>query len=358
MVKKFKRYSVDSGSLGTNAVMGGKDFYVPSARAAVQGNQLDMAILQKDVEWVEWFGQRYYVGEDVLNVLGGSAEHHQGQARYGNEFQKFLAAYACAKLGAGLKGSTEIELITYTPPGFYNKAHKAIKASFLENDGETSILLKGETKPRKWRYTNCRVYPEGLSAVAALMFDHNAEPKYEQWFEGNVAIFDGGVFTLDVIVFQDGEFSPESLKHATWERDGLRKHVFTPIMEWVKSHGGAFATVTIDHIDKAFRDPEKKLRLTSKIVIELAEVFDRYGNQYAQWFANNVIDSLDMLDQLRSFSLAACVGGWSDLVEPHLRSWYGEVIFDRWQHPFAKKVHPVYWNAYGGPILAQLETRV
>lgn len=352
---KVIQISVDAGNGGVNAVTGKADCYFPSVRSVATGDRLDISLMQMDTVWHRWGGAGWYIGDDVARMGVSSPERHQGANRYGNEFHQHLVAHACAKLGAGLKGKTEIGLTLFAPPGLYNEVSAVIQRNFMENDGAVEIHYSNEDKPRKWNYTSVTVWPEGIGAAAALMFDHNGQPKWSELFRGQFALLDGGIHTLDSIVLSDGDFNPETLQHATWANDGLRKHILDPILRDIRKRGGDFSGVTLDHIDAALRDPEHKVRITSTVVIPIGPALKSYGERYAGWVANTIIDPV--LNGLNGYSGLALVGGWTDIVEPHLRKWYGDKIFDRTQHTFASKIHPAYWNSYGGAVLALLMAR-
>jgi hypothetical protein len=351
MVKEIQ-ISVDAGNGGVDAVLGKTDCYFPAVRSSATGDRLNIKMMQMEAVYNTWGGMRWYIGDEVLRMAAGSPERHQGANRYGNEFHQHLVAHACAKLGAGLKGKTAVDLTLFAPPGLYNVVADVIERNFMENNGAVEIAYSDEDKPRKWNYSRVKVWPEGIGAAAALMFDYNGLPKWEDMFRGNVTLLDGGVHTLDVVTLHDGDFNAETLQSATWEKDGLRKHVLEPILREIRNMGGDFSHVTLDHIDAALRDPDHKVRVSSAITFDITARLKVYGEKYAAWAANTIIDA--QLDAGNGSSILIPMGGWIDLVEPHLRKWYGDKIFDRSKHPFASKVHPAYWNAYGGAILARL----
>ena len=75
--------SVDAGNGGVNAVRKkGKTFervYFPSVRAAATGDSLGLGSqFEMDVEYVDWGGHRYFVGDDVAASRSG-VERHQGR---------------------------------------------------------------------------------------------------------------------------------------------------------------------------------------------------------------------------------------------------------------------------------------
>lgn len=346
-----KQFSVhaDAGNGGVNAVCGKADCYFPSVRSLATGDRLDIGTMQMDAVWYGWNGSKYYVGDDVVKMRAGSPERHQGANRYGNEQHQFLVAVACSKFGAGLKGKQAVDLSVFAPPGMYNEASARMKEEFMDGDGKVKLHIKDEAKPREWQYTSVNVWPEGVAAAAALMFDQNGIPKWQDQFNGNVLLLDGGVYTLDVILLQDGNLNPEMLQHATWAGEGLRKHIIDPILRDLRGRGGDFSVVTVDMVDAALRHPEHKLFISSANVVEIAPMVRVYGEKYAEWVANEIIDS--QLRSLDGIDKMVTIGGWSDIVTSGFKKWYGDKVFDHTKHPFASKVHRAYLNAYGSRAL-------
>ncbi|MBL8165401.1 MAG: ParM/StbA family protein [Anaerolineae bacterium] len=350
-----KEVSVDVGNGGVNAVSGAQDMYMPSVRAAATGDRLDMGGgRQLAATLFRWNGALYAAGPDVLSLNLKRAERHQGENRYGNEFHQFLTAVACARLGAGLKGKSEVALTLFAPPGMYNSAAPHMRKSFLADGGNVTLQVGDEKKARQWRYTSVDVWPEGMAALMALIYNQRGEPRWADEFGGNLLLLDGGVFTLDALVIQDGNINPEALIHSTKSGQGLRAHVLDQVLRDLKRRGGDFEAVTLDMVDAALRHPQQKLFI-GNVEVEMTGIFAAYAEGYAGWIANEVLDS--EFAGLKGINRLVLVGGFADMVYPHLRKWYGEKVFDRQGHDFAKKVHPAYWNSYGGLILARLMAR-
>ena len=127
--------SCDPGNGGTNAVLARdsnrhKSVYFPSVRAAATGDSLGLGKeLELDYQYVDWYGHRYVVGDDVLRVTRRHLERHTGINRYGNELYQFLVAVALGELG--VKSGT-VDLTLFAPPGLYLSA----KADILERFNE------------------------------------------------------------------------------------------------------------------------------------------------------------------------------------------------------------------------------
>lgn len=346
--------SVDGGNGGVNGVTGAKDMYMPSVRAAATGDRLDIGARQMNATLYRWNGQLYAAGPDVLKLNMRRAERHQGANRYGNEFHQFLAAVACAALGVGTKGKGEVALTLFAPPGMYNEVKGNIVRSFMSEDGAVTLHVGDEKKARAWRYTSVTVWPEGMAALMALIYNQSGQPQWAEQFGGNLLILDGGVHTLDALFIQDGEINPEALQHSTKAGQGLRTHVLEPVLRDLNKRGGDFGAVTLDMVDEALRHPQQQLFIGS-LKVDLAPLFAARSEAYASWIANEVIDS--EFSGLNGINRLVLVGGMADLVQPYLTKWYGEKVFNRAAHTFASKVHPAYWNAYGGLVLAKLMAR-
>lgn len=344
--------SVDAGNGGTNGMIlkadgTTKTDYFPSVRAAATGDSLGLSKgMELQYSYVDWRGLRYVVGDDVVKVTRRNLERHQGINRYGNEMQRFLVANSLARLG--IKDG-DVDLTLFAPPGLYTKVRKQMHDWFVAEPA--CIHLKGEKKPRVWHYRHVEIVPEGIGAAAAILFDEHLQPTYEDVFDGDVLVLDGGIYTLDAVRFSGGDFNPETLDHATWEQSGLSAHVLQPILRIVHQHSPDFELVTVDDIDIALRAKDKVLKVAGQS-IDLKPSIDKFAENYAGWVANNVIDS--HFAGLRGVKTAILVGGFADLVAPHLKAWYSGKIFDYKKHPATRKIHPVYWNVLGGLRLAQL----
>src|SRR5690606_37624936 len=112
--------SCDPGNGGTNAVLARdngrhKSIYFPSVRAAATGDSLGLGKdLELDYRYVDWYGHRYVIGDDVLRVTRRHLERHTGTNRYGNELYQFLVAVALGEMG--IREGT-VDLTLFAPPG-------------------------------------------------------------------------------------------------------------------------------------------------------------------------------------------------------------------------------------------------
>jgi len=353
--------SVDAGNGGTNAVLvkgrgRPKRSFEPSVRAAATGDSLGLGSqFELEYDYVDWYGHRYVTGDDVLRVTRRNLERHVGINRYGNEFHQFLVAVALAKLG--VKSGT-VDLTVFAPPGLYNDLKQGIQDSFMEQDGQVTISLKGDRQPRQWRYNSITVWPEGIGAAACFILDDKGEFIQTDVLAGEVVVLDIGVFTLDALRFTDGNFNPEALEHATWENAGLNVHLREPVLRAVKARSDDFSGLTVDDIDLVIRTGLATGDYTLRVAgleADLQPLLDKYRERYAGWIANTICDGV--YDGFRGVRAVILVGGGASLVETWLRQWYGDKLLNPHKHPTTKKVAAVDMNAVGGLRLALMRQK-
>lgn len=344
--------SCDAGNGGTNAVLaldGGrsKSTYFPSVRASATGDSLGLGKeMELDYSYVDWYANRYVVGEDVLRVTRRHMERHMGRNRYGNEMHQFLVAVALAQLG--IKQGT-VDLTLFAPPGMYVEAKKLIEQRFGSNDGAVEIMLKGDRKPRQWTYERITVIPEGVGAVACFILDDSGELADSDVLDGETVVIDAGAYTLDALKLVNGNFNPESLEYATWEDGGVKVHILDPILRIVKKQGDDFSLLTADDIDRVLRLGLVSDDYTLKAAgyeMDLKPLVEKHRERYGEWVANNILDNV--FNGLRGIKSVILVGGGATLVEDHIREWYGDKVLNRKKHTATKKIHPVDFNAVGG----------
>jgi hypothetical protein len=343
--------SVDAGNGGTNAVLakpngGYKSHYEPSVRAAATGASLGLGEdLELQYSYVDWYGYRYITGDDVLRVTRRSLERHMGANRYGNEFHQFMVAVSLAKLG--VKEGT-VDLTLFAPPGMYVDLKPLMQERFLENGGEVQIKLKGDKKPRTWRYEDITIWPEGIGAAACFVVDDDGEFVTSDVLSGDTVVLDLGAHTLDALQLRDGNFNPEALEHATWENGGVHTHIREPILRVLKKKHEDFATISVDDVDRVIRlglvSEDYTLRVAG-YEVNLEPLVEKHRQRYAEWLTNNLDGAFNSFRGIKSIIL---VGGGAVLVEDYLREWYGSKILDRKKYPTTRKVHPVDMNAVGG----------
>ncbi len=234
------------------------------------------------------------------------------------------------------------------PPGLFNELKQSVEKRFLEDGGKVEIALKGDKKPRQWRYSRVTVLPEGIGAAACFVLDDNGEIVPSDVLSGEVVVLDIGAHTLDALQLSNGNFNPESLQHATWEEGGVHVHIREPILRAIKKLSDEFANVTVDDIDRVIRLGAASGDYTLSAggyEADLQPLLDKYRIRYAEWIANNIGDGV--FNQFRGIKSVILVGG-AGLVEDQLKQWYGDKILDRRKHKTTAKLHPIDMNAVGG----------
>ena len=351
--------SVDAGNGGTNAVLlkgkakNPQSFYMPSVRAAATGESLGLSQFEMDYEYVDWYGNRYVVGDDVVRVTRRHLERHLGQDRYANEFHQFLVASALAKLGV-TKGTVNLTL--FCPPSLFKQNRQNMIDTFEKTP--VKITLKGDKKPREWTYEQVSVYPEGIGAVACFVFDESGNMLDSEVLQGQVVVLDCGLWTLDTLLLSDGNFNVETLRTATNQNAGVQTHIREPLLKVLHDTDEDFTVLTVDDVDLAIRNGLENNDYTvisAGKEVDVKSILDKLSERYAGWIANNIIDS--QLNGLRGIRSAILVGGGATLVETHLRRWYGDKILDRKTNTATKNIHPVDMNAVGGLRLAVMQQK-
>lgn len=352
--------SADAGNGGSNVVMakanGLKTYYEPSVRAIATGESLGLEGFELQYEYVDWYGNRYITGDDVLQGMRRGVERHMGANRYGDEFHQFLVANALARMGVK-KG--DVDLTLFAPPGLYGTARQEIRDRFLENGGKVEIKLKSDKRSREWRYANVNVLPEGIGAAMCLMFDDDGNLEDPDVLNGSVVVLDIGAFTLDALQLRDGNFDPESLEFATMENEGVNTHVRRRLLRMLQKHDEDFSTLDVDDIDlllrRGYTTGDFTVHVAGKELNVEKAVFN-VAERYADWIANNVIDGV--FNGLRGIKTMILVGGGAVMVGDKLMELYGPYdptrpdkggkILDARKHPTTKKIHPADMNAVGG----------
>lgn len=353
--------SADAGNGGTNVVLSNgsgkyKAHYEPSVRAIATGDSLGLgAQFEMDYSYVDWYGNRYVTGDDVIRVTKRGLERHIGAGRYGEEFTRFFTAVSLAKLG--VKSGT-VDLTLFAPPGMFGEARTKIIEGFTGDYRKAKIQLKGDKKPREWEYSSVTVIPEGIGAAACFLFDDDGKAVSSDIFEGQAVILDIGAYTLDALLMTDGNFNPESLEHATWENQGVNVHVREPILRKIHKQGEDFTGVTIDDVDALLRRGLNTGDYTFKVAgyeMNLQSLAHNLFERYADWIGNNICDGV--FNGFRGTKSVILVGGGAVMVGEKLRELYPDKILDPGKLPQTKKVHPADMNAVGGWRLAMLRTR-
>jgi len=361
--------SVDAGNGGTNALLakekGYKRYYTPSVRASATGDSLGLAGFELEYDYVDWYGNRYVIGDDVIRVTRRGLERHLGANRYGDEFHQFLVANAIANLGVK-KGNVDLTL--FAPPGLFADAKAEISNRFMEHDGKVAITLKSDKKAREWQYEKIHVLPEGIGAAFCFLINEDGHLTSDDLMKGDVVILDVGAYTLDALRLQDGNFNPESLEYATWEKSGVNDHVRRPLLRMLHKRDEDFKTLDVDDVDQALRrgygDGDFTIHVAGK-PLNLEKAIHGTSERYADWIANNICDGV--FDGFRGIKAVILAGGGSVMIREKLMELYGTYdpnkpekggkILDPRKHPTTKKVHPVDMNAVGGLRFAILQNR-
>lgn len=97
--------SADAGNGGTNVVMakaggGYKNYYEPSVRAIATGQSLGLGQFVMDYEYVDWYGNRYVTGDDVVRVTRRGLERHMGAGATGKNFIGFWSRWGLPSWGS------------------------------------------------------------------------------------------------------------------------------------------------------------------------------------------------------------------------------------------------------------------
>lgn len=342
----------DTGNGNVNAMLGKgkKTISFPSIRTRVTSKELNIGKgFELDYTWCEWENNRYAVGDDALTLNRQGVDRHMGAARYGGEVHRFLTAYALARLG--IKNGA-VDLTLTLPPGLLNEHKPSLIEAYTKQP--VHITLKGDKKPREWRYESVTVWPEGFAAVGCFMFDSNGvKSALAAKLAGDVVLLDCGAYTANVFRLHNGTFNPADLPFASIPNGGGHTHIRMPLLEWVQEAGGDLSGATVDDIDRVIRlgSISGDYRLTfGGAEVNIKPMLDYLGKQYTDWLANNALDT--RFDALREINAILVVGGNAPMVMAHLKDWYpGKVIeYTDWRE-FAG-LHPADLNAAGSIRLA------
>lgn len=348
--------AVDAGNGFTNAIRakgrGYDSIGFPSVRASVTGDSLGLGEqFEMTVDYVGWGGHRYAVGDDVF-ISRKAIERHQGAFRYGDEMWLFLVSVALGKLLPKKGGS--VDLTVFAPPAMFFDAKQDITERMKAIKHRIPIQFKGDDQPRVFTIQNVTVHPEGLGAVAAFALDDKGNPVDSDILEGQTVVLDMGMYTLDALQMNDGQFNPESLQSATWESSGIRAHVLEPVLRLVKKQGEDFDLVTTNDIDRVLRQgitTGDYVLVSGSSQVNLQPAVEKYAERYADWISNNIVDGV--FNSLRGIKSLILVGGGATLTETHLAKYYGEKLLSVVGHKHIEKILPTELNAVGGIRLAK-----
>jgi len=353
--------AVDAGNGFTNAVcskLRGKitKTSFPSVRCKAPERSLGLGgDYEVQYEMIDWLDQRYTYGEEAVRFSAKALERHHGGERYGDKFHGMLVALALYRMR--VKSKSTINLTLFMPPGLCTTEHKQhVVDSFSEG---LSITVDGGY--HEWEFDQINVRPEGLGAVISFMLSPTIKPLNHNIFAGEVLIVDAGTYTLDILRISDGNFDPESLATATWEADGLFRHVITPVLAAIhKFSDDDFKVITPDMVDKAIYESYyaagKKCNVTSAgKSMDLTEAVQVASQRYTEWIVANIFDS--HYRGLLGIKHVIVVGGGAYLISKHLRAdtQIGPKIFDYSSLSQLKGVRPTELNAIGGQRWARFK---
>jgi len=344
--------SVDCGNGNTCAMLAGskKSISFPSIRTRITSQTLGLG-QGHELEFTSavWRGDTYAVGDDALILNRQGIDRHMGINRYGGEHHQFLSAYALARLGIK-SGSVDITLLC--PPAMYNDLKKTMIDAYSAQGVE--ISLKGDKKPRQWSYNNVSVLPEGYAAVGCFMLDSvGSKSALAGKLAGDVVLLDVGAYTANVFRLHNGAFNPADLTISSIRNGGGNTHIRMPLLEWVHGAGADLTSVTIDDIDRTLRLASASgdyVLQFGAASIDLKPMLEHLSKQYADWLANNALDT--RFDSLKDINGLLVVGGNASYIIPHLQGWYGKVIdYTGWRD--FSGLHSADLNTVGGLRLAQ-----
>lgn len=349
---------IDSGNGFNNAVLLSngktKSLNFPSFRAKVTGEsvQLPGGLNVVDFTWDEWNGTRFVVGDMAMILNAGDIEVHHGKTRIGNEFQHFMAAHAGAMLG--IKDGI-VDLTIFVPPGQFNEYKQHIIDMYEGKPVE--ITLKGDKRPRCWKWGKVTVRPEGATAVACLLLDSDGQPQDADLVKGRLLVLDGGMHTFDVVEVVNGALNVNGFDTASYENAGLYYHIHRHLLQTYKKR---HSYLTIGHIDAAIRngiggggyilDPEN-------LGINIEENVQALAYNYANWLTNNILDT--NYGRLEPYRRVLLVGGIDNIAGSVLRGIFNNdksmKIIDPKKVPQLKKLDAVNMNVEAAKriVLAQ-----
>lgn len=312
-----------------------KQYGMPHARARVTGAQLDADILggsQVVIDYADFRGQRYGIGDNVLTMTDAPIDVHQNTARrYGSEAHIFFMLTSIAKLG--VKSGEELTLIVPAPPGLLNSVSKPMKQAIRAGEdgsgsGVWSIELREDKKPRIFTIKRVITVPEGAGAYAAFRFTQDGEivtGGSADALAGRVSVLDLGAGTGDVYSLINGNLAPDAIAHATDDRAGVIHNLLKPILAELVGEYPRATFLTTAHIDSYLRAYKTtgaaEVRIAGKL-IKIDGLIDAYCRRYAEYIAANKIDPLWSAG---ADAVIAAGGGWVYIMDS-VRGMYADRV--------------------------------
>jgi hypothetical protein len=314
---------------------------IPHARARVTGAKLDTDLGSQNVaEYADFMGQRYGYGDGIWNLTDAPIDLHQNTARrYGGNMHVFLTIVNIAELG--VKSGSELTLIVPAPPGLLNQVAPVIKEAFLagekaESNGQWTIQLREDKKPRAYKIVRVITLPEGAGAYAAYRFNLQGDvmelpdKRGDDLLAGRVAVLDLGAGTGDTYTIYDGNLNPDAIAHATDDRAGVIHNLQQPILNDILQAVPTARHLTTAHVDSILRqyltasgDVEREAAATIRVGgknVNIGKSIAFNCEQYAGWVAAN---KLDPLWSAGTDAVVMAGGGWL-YIRDWIRQWYAE----------------------------------
>ncbi|HDY88290.1 MAG TPA: hypothetical protein ENH82_09295 [bacterium] len=200
------------------------------------------------------------------------------------------------------------------------------------------------------------IQPEGLAAVAAFTLSSSGKKIKSSLFDDNVVVLDSGTYTFDALLLREGRFDSSSLASATWDGEGLYRHIIIPMSNKIKELGDDdFRKISPDMIDKAiytscYTGGKCVIKSAGKELV-LTDLLQSLSKKYAAFISNNVIDN--NYNGFSGIESVIVVGGGAHLITPYLRKWYPGKILEYASLKNLKDVRPSELNAIGGQRLSR-----
>lgn len=322
----------------------------PSVRSRITGETLGLGSQEMQTNWMEWLGNRYAFGFDALALKRKNAEWHSGEARYGNELQRSLIAYAAYL--CKVPNEAKIHLIVFMPPSIMKldvggMEYKEFMARELRRSSHISVVSSKGTQI-DWDITDVAVKPEGMIGAACYILDANGL-KVSSDLANATLMADLGAGTGDFIAIHNGKFNVDDIDNATVPEVGLHEQLFKPLLRDVQKAHSAFKGLTVIDMDyfarEALAQGKKVCVDFAGVTMDINDLYRYWADQYAAQIANRVLDT--RFDNLREFKYLGLVGGGYVHAFKKLNELYPDKIVDKDQYPHIKAIKPWEFNVIG-----------